>query len=128
MFRAHIPRSAEEEQKDIFAPVSDLMVGVVFIFIILILALSLDLSDETTVPRSAYDAKVSETIELSRQLADARAALAASEQKVFALEAELPRLRAENAALRRDNAALTADKARLVDFVRFVRELSLIHI
>jgi hypothetical protein len=48
---------ADEGQKDIFAPVADLMVGVVFIFIILILALSLDLSTEKTVPQSTYDAE-----------------------------------------------------------------------
>jgi hypothetical protein len=108
MFGSRAARAAEEGQKDIFAPVSDLMVGVVFIFIILTLALSLNLSDEKTVPRSAYDAKVSEVADLTRQLA--------------ALQAERAELASENVDLRRDNAALTADKARLVDFVGFVRD------
>jgi flagellar motor protein MotB len=65
MFGNRIPRCAEEEQKDIFAPVADLMVGVVFIFIILILALSLDLSTEKTVPRSTYDALAAQNAKLA---------------------------------------------------------------
>jgi flagellar motor protein MotB len=56
MFAPAAPRKADEDQKDIFAPVADLMVGVVFIFIVLILALSLDLATEKSVPQSAYDA------------------------------------------------------------------------
>lgn len=67
---ARIPRHTEDEQKDIFAPVADLMVGVVFIFMILILALSLDLSTESTVPRSTYDRVVEENRTLSQQLAE----------------------------------------------------------
>ena len=94
MFSGRFWKSADEEQKDIFAPVSDLMVGVVFIFIILILALSLDLSTENTVPESAYNAKVAE-------LAETRAALKASEARAN---------------------DLAADNAKLVAFVRFVRD------
>lgn len=60
MFSGRWSHPAEEEQKDLFAPVADLMVGVVFIFIILILALSLDLSTEKMVPQSTFDAKVLE--------------------------------------------------------------------
>jgi flagellar motor protein MotB len=48
-------QSAEtEEKKDIFAPVADLMVGVVFIFIIMVMALSL-LIMEDAVPRATFD-------------------------------------------------------------------------
>jgi flagellar motor protein MotB len=68
-----IPPRNEEEQKDIFAPVADLMVGVVFIFIILILALSLNLATEQTVPRSTYDRVVEENASLRQQLAASRA-------------------------------------------------------
>ncbi len=58
MFASRTPSRTEDEQKDVFAPVADLMVGVVFIFIILILAISLDLSTERAVPQSTYDAEV----------------------------------------------------------------------
>ena len=64
MFAKITQKRSEDEQKDIFAPVADLMVGVVFIFIILILALSLDLSTESTVPRSTYDAEVAKNAKL----------------------------------------------------------------
>ena len=99
---------AEEDQKDIFAPVADLMVGVVFIFIILILALSLDLATEQVVPQSAYDAKVEENRVLMQQLAEAR----------VSLEVE----RAKRALAEQQVTTLTADNARLAEFVRFVRD------
>ena len=46
--------SQSEEKKDIFAPVADLMVGVVFIFIIMVMALSLSITDEATVPLDTF--------------------------------------------------------------------------
>lgn len=64
MFSGRSFHRTEEEQQDIFAPVADLMVGVVFIFIILILALSLDLANEKMVPKSTYDAKMAENKKL----------------------------------------------------------------
>jgi chemotaxis protein MotB len=54
----------DEEKKDIFAPVADLMVGVVFIFIILMLALVMNLRSEDTVARSEYDHQVARVHEL----------------------------------------------------------------
>lgn len=59
MFAARRPAPDEEEKKDIFAPVADLMVGVVFIFIVMVMALSLTLMDDV-VPRAAYDQIVKE--------------------------------------------------------------------
>ena len=108
MFSKSLPHRADEEQKDIFAPVADLMVGVVFIFIILILALSLDLSTEKTVPQSTYDAKVEENRALSQQVVDLTANLQQEQQR---------RQQAEQQA-----ASLAADNTKLVDFVRFVRD------
>ena len=99
---------AEEDQKDIFAPVADLMVGVVFIFIILILALSLDLATEQVVPQSTYDTKVEENRVLTQQLVEAR----------VSLEIE----RASRALAEQQVTALTSDNARLAEFVRFVRD------
>lgn len=65
MFALRHPRADDEEKKDIFAPVADLMVGVVFIFIVMIMALSLVMMDDA-VPRPTYDQAV-------RQLAATRA-------------------------------------------------------
>ena len=108
MMFSRIPSHVEDEQKDIFAPVADLMVGVVFIFMILILALSLDLSTEKAVPQSTYDLQVRENQTLNQQLADARAALAPEQALRSAAEARVIKLDTE--------------VARLADFVRFVRE------
>jgi chemotaxis protein MotB len=94
MFARRMRADADASAKDIFAPVADLMVAVVFIFIILTLALSLNLANEETVPRSSYDAKVAEIEELQRQLA-------ASQSRVAELEKK---------------------NIKLVDFVRFVRD------
>jgi hypothetical protein len=60
MFRRLAGHHEDEDRKDIFAPVADLMVGVVFIFIILMIALSLNLQSEERVPKADYDAKVAE--------------------------------------------------------------------
>jgi chemotaxis protein MotB len=47
VFRHSMPiRHADEERKDLFAPVADLMVGVIFIFIILLIGLALHLQPE----------------------------------------------------------------------------------
>ena len=107
MFTRSIAK-ADEDQKDIFAPVADLMVGVVFIFIILILALSLDLATEKTVPQSTYDAKVAENRALMQQLEVTKAAYERE---------RAGRIFAENKV-----AALRSDNQRLADFVRFIRD------
>lgn len=46
MFRRRPASPAEDERKDLFGPVADLMVGVIFIFIILLIGLSLYLQPE----------------------------------------------------------------------------------
>ena len=56
MFAPFQRRRDVEDRKDVFAPVADLMVGVVFVFIILVLALSLNIVDTAqNVPRAWYD-------------------------------------------------------------------------
>jgi len=54
MFARPFKTSGVEETKDVFAPVADLMVGVVFIFIVMVMALSL-LITKDNVSRSAYN-------------------------------------------------------------------------
>ncbi len=47
MFRRSLPiAQTGEERKDLFGPVADLMVGVIFIFIILLIGLALNLQPE----------------------------------------------------------------------------------
>ena len=115
MFANRIPSRTEEEQKDVFAPVADLMVGVVFIFIILILALSLDLSAEQTVPRSTFDAKVEENRILTQQLAATRATLEATRSSLTA--EHIHRVEAERKVVDLDERV-----TKLAEFVRFVRD------
>ncbi|MGI4814343.1 MAG: hypothetical protein ACRYGG_13585, partial [Janthinobacterium lividum] len=99
MFNRRISTGPEDEAKDIFAPVADLMVGVVFIFIILILALSLDLSSETVVPQSTFDAKVAENLALTQQLAEAKAAFEAERSRRETAERQVGELQVQEAKL-----------------------------
>jgi len=57
MFASHQRRQEAEDKKDVFAPVADLMVGVVFIFILLVLALSLHIMDDVNnaVPKAIFE-------------------------------------------------------------------------
>lgn len=112
MFKRFAGAPPEEDRKDIFAPVADLMVGVVFIFIILMIALSLNLQSEDKVPKVDYDRKVAEVLDLQAQLDAARRALAS--------EQEVRRIAVQKAA------QAAADIAKLVDFVRFVRDQSIV--
>ena len=98
MFSRTAPQTESEEAKDVFAPVADLMVGVVFIFIVLMLALVMNLRREETVPLSSYRAL---------------------EQR---LDEEIKRREAAEARLR----ALQEENARLIAFVRFVQENNLV--
>ncbi len=66
MFAVRRAKVEEEEKKDVFAPVADLMVGVVFIFLVMILALSLVMMDDA-VPRPAYDQVRRELSEMKAQ-------------------------------------------------------------
>ena len=51
MFSRSSQSAETEEKKDIFAPVADLMVGVVFIFIIMVMALSLLIMEDAVPAR-----------------------------------------------------------------------------
>jgi flagellar motor protein MotB len=66
MFSARVHKFEEEEKKDVFAPVADLMVGVVFIFIIMVLALSLVMMEDA-VPRPLYDQTTKELQQVTAQ-------------------------------------------------------------
>ena len=101
MFARSAPPAQDEEGKDVFAPVADLMVGVVFIFIILMLGLVMNLQNEDVVPKSEYTLLAAWNAELSRRLeqeTDLRAAAEAREK------------------------ALAEANARLTEFARFVRD------
>src|SRR5215469_16882236 len=67
MFARSLTFDEEDTRKDIFAPVADLMVGVVFVFIVLMIALVLNLQKEDTVPRSEYEKLRSEIKLLTEQ-------------------------------------------------------------
>lgn len=78
MFARSVKRVEAEEKKDIFAPVADLMVGVVFIFIIMVMALSLLIMNDA-VPRDAYDRleqRLTQSEKRSKELEASRARLA----------------------------------------------------
>jgi hypothetical protein len=49
MFARHFSSDGDEDRKDVFAPVADLMVGVLFIFILLMFALSLNFQPDKVV-------------------------------------------------------------------------------
>jgi flagellar motor protein MotB len=119
---ARIPPRADEEQKDIFAPVADLMVGVVFIFIILILALSLDLSTEKTVPRSTYDLQAEQNQVLTQQLSDSQMALEAMRARLDQTNTALQSEQARRVIAEAQIAELDSRVAKLIEFVRFVRD------
>jgi flagellar motor protein MotB len=108
MFSRSAPAPQGEDGKDIFAPVADLMVGVVFIFIILMLALVMNLQREDTVARSEYDHQVARVLALEVQNAE----LARRIEKEMSL-----RLAAEA----RERTLAEANE-RLVAFARFVEE------
>jgi flagellar motor protein MotB len=107
MFAQYRRRQEAEEKKDVFAPVADLMVGVVFIFIILVLALSLHIMEDVqnAVPKSMYD-----------------------EQKARAngLQEELT-WEKDRADRERDRADREqASRERLADFVRYVQKTGVV--
>lgn len=104
----------DEDKKDVFAPVADLMVGVVFIFMLLMLALVLNLQREDTVPKSDYDQRVAEVHALKAEVAQLKERLKWESDLRASAEA-----RAEN---------LAKANARLVDFVRFIRDANVMHL
>jgi flagellar motor protein MotB len=99
MFAVRHPRADDEEKKDVFAPVADLMVGVVFIFIVMIMALSLVMMDDA-VPRATYNLAV-------KELNDTRI--------------ERDALVVERDALKAERDALKARARQLADFVTYLR-------
>lgn len=156
MFLRTAPTTDAEEAKDVFAPVADLMVGVVFIFIVLMLALVINLRSEDSVPKSLYEAleqrlKTTEAerdrlaIDLQQETTRREAAVARARALDVQLAAEIERnlaLETKNASLmarlndevRLREAAIVRQKvleeanARLVDFVRFVQEKNLVQL
>jgi hypothetical protein len=98
MFTRAFGPATDEEHKDIFAPVADLMVGVVFIFIVLMIALVLNLQKEETVPKSEYLALQTENAALKEELAKTHARV----------------------------EILARANARLAQFARFVRDSEVI--
>jgi flagellar motor protein MotB len=99
MFSRRAGAADDDEKKDIFAPVADLMVGVVFIFIILMLALVMNLQKEDTVARSEYDIQVARVHELdvkNIRLAQANGRLVAFVQ--FVRESNVMRLMSQLAS------------------------------
>lgn len=107
MFGRTAPQTESEDSKDVFAPVADLMVGVVFIFIVLMLALVMNLRHEETVPRSTYEVLAAEKNQLTQRLND-----------------EVRRREAAEASERELREANT----RLIAFVRFVQENNLVRL
>jgi chemotaxis protein MotB len=128
MFSRTAPQAESEEAKDVFAPVADLMVGVVFIFIVLMLALVMNLRNEDTVARSRYDARVAEVRSLegrlSAEILRVRALEAEKAQLAQRLADEVQRREAADARVR----ALEEANARLIAFVRFVQENNLVRL
>jgi len=65
MFNRAVSAEQEDDRKDVFGPVADMMVGVVFIFIILLIALSLNIVTEQGVPVSVHEKTVRERDQLA---------------------------------------------------------------
>jgi signal transduction histidine kinase len=156
MFLRTAPTTEAEEAKDVFAPVADLMVGVVFIFIVLMLALVMNLRSEESVPKSLYEAleqrlKTTEAerdrlaIDLQQETRRREAAVARARALDVQLATEIERnlaLETKTASLterlndevRLREAALARQKVleeandRLVAFVRFVQEKNLVQL
>lgn len=99
------PGGGADERPDVFAPVADLMVTVVFVFMLLALGLSLRGEVEGTVPRSDYE-------RVAADLAEARSRLQAAEAAALA---------AGQLAHER-----TDEVGRLAAFARFVRDQSIV--
>lgn len=111
MFSARLHKVEEEEKKDVFAPVADLMVGVVFIFIIMVLALSLVMMEDA-VPRPLYD-QTAQQLEKTR--AENQQILARAEK----LETFVRFLKAENVAPLLDQLAESdATRAKILDMLK----------
>jgi flagellar motor protein MotB len=99
MFGRRSASVEDEDRKDIFAPVADLMVGVIFIFIILMLALVMNLRSEDTVARSEYEHQVARVHELEAEngkLAQANERLVAFVQ--FVRDSDVMRLMSQLAS------------------------------
>lgn len=111
MFSSRVQRVEEEEKKDVFAPVADLMVGVVFIFIIMVLALSLVMMEDA-VPRPLYD----QTAQQLEKTTTENQKLAARAEK---LESFVDFLKSENIATLLDQLAETdATRARILHMLK----------
>lgn len=122
MFARSAPPTQEEEGKDVFAPVADLMVGVIFIFIILMLGLVINLQNEDVVSRSEYALLEARNVELSQRLEQEASLRAAAEGRERLLAEANARLEENNAQLVEAMVRLSEANARLTEFARFVRD------
>jgi flagellar motor protein MotB len=116
MFAPYRKPAELDEKKDVFAPVADLMVGVVFIFIIMVLALSLLIIDDVknAVPKSMYD----QAVEDLNQARDQIAQLTAERNQARSV-AQLQTERADREQ---------ASRIRLAEFARYVRDTGVVPI
>lgn len=130
MFAPYSRPADAEEKKDVFAPVADLMVGVVFIFIIMVLALSLLMREDldNAVPKSEYDAIVSQ-LDVEKEKARTEAERANREETTRKV-AETDRDQARELAYRERVRAEQEEAARrkLAEFVRYMRDTGVVPI
>ena len=121
MFAQYRKPQEAEEKKDVFAPVADLMVGVVFIFIILVLALSLRIMSDVqnAVPKSVYEEQKAKADSLEEKLTKANVLIA---------DLTLQRDRAREEAVVQSNRADReyASRQRLAEFVRYVQSTGVV--
>lgn len=108
MFGQTIRLEEDEDRKDVFGPVADLMVGVVFIFIVLLIALSLSIVEDAGVPTNVYESVVKERDGLRDELAKLKSKLLSEQQRTAQLEKDL--------------VAQQQRAERLAEFVRFVKD------
>lgn len=117
MFSARVQKIEEEEKKDVFAPVADLMVGVVFIFIIMVLALSLVMMEDA-VPRPLYDQTAQELAKTSQELAKTSQELETTRAENQKIVARAEKLENFIAFLKNDHVASLLDQLAETDATR----------
>jgi len=130
MFAPYRKPAELEEKKDVFAPVADLMVGVVFIFIIMVLALSLLILDDVknAVPKSMYDQAVEDLNQAKDQIAQLIAERDEARERATQATAERDQARdvARTQTERADRER--ASRLRLAEFIRYVRDTGVVPI
>jgi chemotaxis protein MotB len=125
MFSRTAPQTESEEAKDVFAPVADLMVGVVFIFIVLMLALVMLARDEQTVPLSRYQEAQKQLREVQTERDSAILRLRSLEADNALLAQRLSEEIEQHTAAQMRERALREEISRLLDFLRFLKDNNL---